>query len=180
MVGAESGEISGFARTMQVDGEVQRDLVLYDSVPGGAGYVRKAAAQLAAIECRGKCCAAQSAQLPGVSQILVDAQIRIKRWLFGQVADVTVHVRLIHRQPENPRCPRRGEDQVHEKLEGTGLPRAVRSQEAEDLVLPDLEGQRIQGAPRALAPEADQVILGEVFRFNWDHGNQEGKEPAVL
>jgi hypothetical protein len=49
VVGAESGEISGFTRTMQVDGEVQRSLVLYDSVPGGAGYVRKAAAQLAAI-----------------------------------------------------------------------------------------------------------------------------------
>jgi hypothetical protein len=48
-IGAESGEISGFTRTMQVDGEVRRDLVLYDSVPGGAGYVRKAASQLEAI-----------------------------------------------------------------------------------------------------------------------------------
>jgi hypothetical protein len=49
VVGAESGEISGFTRTMQVDGEVRRDLVLYDRVPGGAGYMRKATVQLEAI-----------------------------------------------------------------------------------------------------------------------------------
>lgn len=49
VVGAESGEICGFARTVCVDGAASRELVLYDSVPGGAGYVRKAAASLEAV-----------------------------------------------------------------------------------------------------------------------------------
>jgi hypothetical protein len=49
VVQAEAGELAGFLRTVNVDGEARRNLVLYDSVPGGAGYVRKAAADLAAI-----------------------------------------------------------------------------------------------------------------------------------
>jgi len=44
IVGAEDGEISAFTRRMTVDGEQRRDLILYDNVAGGAGYVRKAAA----------------------------------------------------------------------------------------------------------------------------------------
>jgi len=43
VVRAESGEIGGFARTVAREGDVRRDLILYDNVPGGAGYVRKAA-----------------------------------------------------------------------------------------------------------------------------------------
>jgi hypothetical protein len=46
IVGAEDGEISGFTRRMTVDGEQRRDLILYDNVAGGAGYVRKAAANI--------------------------------------------------------------------------------------------------------------------------------------
>ena len=49
VIGAESGEICGFTRTVCVDGTASRELVLYDSVPGGAGYVRKAAASLNAV-----------------------------------------------------------------------------------------------------------------------------------
>ncbi|MCZ2155718.1 MAG: DEAD/DEAH box helicase [Bryobacterales bacterium] len=43
IVDAEDGEISGFSRTMNIDGETRTDLILYDNVAGGAGYVRKAA-----------------------------------------------------------------------------------------------------------------------------------------
>jgi hypothetical protein len=46
VVQAESGEIGGFTRNVMVDGEARRDLILYDAVPGGAGYVRKAAGAL--------------------------------------------------------------------------------------------------------------------------------------
>lgn len=49
IVGAEDGEISGFTRRMTVDGEQRRDLILYDNVAGGAGYVRKAAANIEAV-----------------------------------------------------------------------------------------------------------------------------------
>ena len=49
IVGAEDGEISGFTRRMTVDGEQRRDLMLYDNVAGGAGYVRKAAASMESI-----------------------------------------------------------------------------------------------------------------------------------
>ncbi|MBW1716033.1 MAG: DEAD/DEAH box helicase [Deltaproteobacteria bacterium] len=45
IAGAESGEIGGFTRKVTSEGE-HRDLILYDSVPGGAGYVRKAATQI--------------------------------------------------------------------------------------------------------------------------------------
>jgi len=49
IVGAESREIAGFTRVMTIDGEARRDLIIYDSVAGGAGYVRKAAANMEAI-----------------------------------------------------------------------------------------------------------------------------------
>ena len=49
VVRAESGEIGGFTRRVNIHGEERCDLVLYDSVPGGAGYVRKAQAQFNAI-----------------------------------------------------------------------------------------------------------------------------------
>jgi hypothetical protein len=49
IVGAEDGEINGFNRTMAVDGEARRDLILFDNVAGGAGYVRKAAASIEAV-----------------------------------------------------------------------------------------------------------------------------------
>jgi ATP-dependent helicase YprA (DUF1998 family) len=49
MVGAESGEIVGFMRTLNVETGSRRDLILYDSVPGGAGYVRKAASNMEGI-----------------------------------------------------------------------------------------------------------------------------------
>ncbi|MDQ7826890.1 MAG: MIT C-terminal domain-containing protein [Candidatus Eremiobacteraeota bacterium] len=45
VVGAESGELSGFVRSIKIDGIVNFQIVLYDNVPGGAGYVRKIAAQ---------------------------------------------------------------------------------------------------------------------------------------
>jgi ATP-dependent helicase YprA (DUF1998 family) len=49
IVGAEAGEISGFNRTMTIEGETRRDLILYDNVAGGAGYVRKASANMEAV-----------------------------------------------------------------------------------------------------------------------------------
>src|SRR5262249_12589623 len=49
VVRAESGEIDGFTRKVGVEDEERCELVLYDSVPGGAGYVRKAQAHFDAI-----------------------------------------------------------------------------------------------------------------------------------
>jgi ATP-dependent helicase YprA (DUF1998 family) len=46
VVRAESGEISGFIRKVKTNGQDTYNLVLYDSVPGGAGYVRKVATHL--------------------------------------------------------------------------------------------------------------------------------------
>ena len=43
VTGAEHGEITGFTRLVNKDGRQRWDLVLYDNVPGGAGYVRKVA-----------------------------------------------------------------------------------------------------------------------------------------
>lgn len=43
---AESGELTGFTRKLQLNGKECYELILYDSVPGGAGYVRKAATSL--------------------------------------------------------------------------------------------------------------------------------------
>lgn len=43
VVQAEEGEIGGFQRTVTQDGVIHRDIVLYDNVPGGAGYVRSVA-----------------------------------------------------------------------------------------------------------------------------------------
>jgi ATP-dependent helicase YprA (DUF1998 family) len=49
VVGADDGEIGGFTRRVRRDGEQRSEFVLYDAVPGGAGYVRKAAEQLKAV-----------------------------------------------------------------------------------------------------------------------------------
>jgi ATP-dependent helicase YprA (DUF1998 family) len=49
VVRAESGEIEGFTRTVMRDGNVRRDLILYDNVPGGGGYVRKVAQAFALV-----------------------------------------------------------------------------------------------------------------------------------
>jgi hypothetical protein len=46
VAGAESNELGGFTRSVQIDGSVQTDLILYDQVAGGAGYVRKAQERL--------------------------------------------------------------------------------------------------------------------------------------
>ena len=45
----ESGEISGFVRKRTEGSQTTFDLLLYDGVPGGAGYVRKVAASLPAV-----------------------------------------------------------------------------------------------------------------------------------
>jgi hypothetical protein len=45
----ESGEISGFIRKRKENGQDTFDLLLYDGVPGGAGYVRKVAASMPAV-----------------------------------------------------------------------------------------------------------------------------------
>lgn len=42
---AEAGEIAGFTRLVTETGQDRQDLILYDNVPGGAGYVRAVAAQ---------------------------------------------------------------------------------------------------------------------------------------
>jgi ATP-dependent helicase YprA (DUF1998 family) len=44
VVQAEEGEIAGFARAIVENGQTYQDLVIYDNVPGGAGYVRKVVA----------------------------------------------------------------------------------------------------------------------------------------
>lgn len=49
IAGAEDGEISGFTRRMTSNGDQRRDLILYDNVAGGAGYVRRAAANIQAV-----------------------------------------------------------------------------------------------------------------------------------
>lgn len=46
VVRAETGEIGGFTRTIKDKGEERCELILYDRVSGGAGYVRKVAANL--------------------------------------------------------------------------------------------------------------------------------------
>ena len=37
---ADAGEIAGFTRSVLEAGQIRQDLILYDNVPGGAGYVR--------------------------------------------------------------------------------------------------------------------------------------------
>jgi SNF2 family DNA or RNA helicase len=49
VVGSEGGEIRGFSQTVIKDGQNHCDLILYDSVPGGAGYVKKTAVQIDAV-----------------------------------------------------------------------------------------------------------------------------------
>ncbi|MFY9224892.1 MAG: DEAD/DEAH box helicase [Blastocatellia bacterium] len=46
---AEVGEISGFMRKIVTEGQIDYDIVLYDNVPGGAGYLHKAITNFEAI-----------------------------------------------------------------------------------------------------------------------------------
>jgi ATP-dependent helicase YprA (DUF1998 family)/recombinational DNA repair protein RecR len=46
---AEEGELAGFTRTILENGQMRQDLVIYDNVPGGAGYVRKVAAEFSEV-----------------------------------------------------------------------------------------------------------------------------------
>jgi hypothetical protein len=49
VVGADDGEIGGFTRRVRRSGTDCCEIILYDAVPGGAGYVRKAAQNLRAV-----------------------------------------------------------------------------------------------------------------------------------
>lgn len=49
VTGAEPGEISGFTRRFEDAGGERWELVLFDNVPGGAGYVRKVADRIAEV-----------------------------------------------------------------------------------------------------------------------------------
>jgi hypothetical protein len=49
VVGSEAGEINGFTRLRGPSGQQRRDLIIYDAVAGGAGYVRKAAGKIDAV-----------------------------------------------------------------------------------------------------------------------------------
>ena len=52
--------------------------------------------------------------------------------------------------------------QLHQQLQRRRLAGAVRAEEAEDLARLDLERQAVERAVRALAPEADRVVLRQL------------------
>src|SRR5205085_2328559 len=54
--------------------------------------------------------------------------------------------------------------QLHEQLERRRLSGAVRAEKAEDFALSDVERQPIERSIRALAPEPDCVVFGELER----------------
>ena len=80
-------------------------------------------------------------------EVLLDGQVSIQRKELGHVADARLDRRRLGQDVEarDPSLSRARPDEAREHLYGRGLPRAVRSQEPEDLALEDLEGDVVDG-----------------------------------
>ena len=102
----------------------------------------------------------------GIIEQLARSQIIVEVRLLRQEAYLAVHLDVIDRASANPCGTARRKNQPHQELERGRLSRAVRPEESEHLALAHLERQPIQRSPRALAPEADRVVLGQPFDFN--------------
>src|SRR3989304_2687394 len=71
--------------------------------------------------------------------------------------------------PEQPGGARGGIDQPKKQLERCGLAGAVRPQQAEDLSFFKGQMQMVEHTMGALAPEATQVVLGQLGDFHYRH-----------
>ena len=79
----------------------------------------------------------------------------VKVGLLRQKSNLRFHPRIIHVHAQNSRGSGRREHQPHEELEGSGLARAVWTEEAKHLSLLDHKAERTQRKFRPFAPESD-------------------------
>ena len=96
-----------------------------------------------------------------VFEQLLRRQVIVEVRVLRQVSDPALDLDVADRPAEDLGAARGREDQLHQQLERRGLAGAVRTEKAEDLALPDLEGQRVERPVGPRAPESDGVVLGK-------------------
>ncbi len=100
-------------------------------------------------------------ECPEVLEQLFGRQVIVEVRVLRQVPDSALDLDVAHRPAEDLRAAGRRKDELHEQLQRRGLTRAVRTEEAEDLALADLEGQAVERPVGPRAPESDRVVLGK-------------------
>ena len=93
------------------------------------------------------------------SQQLFGGQVVVEIGILGQVADAPFDGEIAERAAQNLGVAGGRENQLHQQLQRGRFARAVGAEKAEDLARLDLEGQAIERAIGALAPEADARSL---------------------
>src|SRR5262249_30141685 len=97
-----------------------------------------------------------------VDEELLRGQVVVEVRVLRQVTDAPLDGNVAERPAEDLAAARGRKHQLHQQLQRRRLAGAVGAEKAEDLAGRDLQRQAIERAIRALAPEADRVILGEL------------------
>src|SRR5208283_4217873 len=121
----------------------------------------------------------KSRKLPIIVEQFSRAQMVVEVGLLGQKSNLRFHPRIVHIQPQNPRGSSGREYQPHQELEGGGLARAIRTEEAEHLSLFDRQAERTQREFRPLAPESDEIAFFQVENLNCSHGYARNAKPLA-
>src|SRR6185436_6295721 len=103
-------------------------------------------------------------QPPVVVEQLLGGEVVVEVRVLGKVADAAPDRDVAERAAEDLGLAAGRKHQLHEQLERRRLAGAVRAQEAEDVAGGDVDGQAIERAIGARAPEADQVVLAQLAR----------------
>ena len=106
-------------------------------------------------------------------------QVVVEVRVLGKVADAPPTVEIADGPAEDLGAAGGREDQLHQQLERGGLARAVRAEKAEDLAGLDRERQAVERAVRALAPEADRVVLRELSVSMAAACSSEHRQPLI-
>ena len=111
-----------------------------------------------------------------VDEQLFRRQVVVEVRILRQVANASSRRDVPDRPPQDLRRPCRREDQLHQQLERGRLPGAVRTQKTKDLTVLNIEGDAIERAVGAAAPESDGIVLGEILYTNRRSHGERGKE----
>jgi hypothetical protein len=101
-----------------------------------------------------------------VGEQLLGGQVVVKVRVLGQETNPALDADVTDRPAQNGGVAGGREHELHQQLEGRGLPRSVRPQKPEDPAGLDLERDLVERAIGPRPPEADAIVLGQLEGFN--------------
>jgi hypothetical protein len=105
----------------------------------------------------------EAAQLAVVRQQFLAGEVVVEDGVLRQEADARAGGHVGHRHAEQPRGAGGRRHQAHEELERGALAGTVRPQAPEHLACRDRQSEVVEGAIGPGSPEADRIVLREVF-----------------